>query len=408
MGQSYQLSFIRIYDREVDPDLERIDALINDEAIDAAFSYKQARRGRKPIPLSKKVRAHILKARKRIASFNQLCKEIRHRRAYRRFCHLKSKKDAFCAATLSNFRKDFSFRDRLTLLSIFIKTAASVGFFQDCYQVWTADSTEMESPCRWEPLEAQEVNGCTVERFRDPTASRGRRSAKKGKSRFFVGHRKHSLAVILPNNKVVTLLSVVAPAHQQDIHFLLPLLHLARALGLDVKYVVADLAYIDSVRKRVAKERFGVVVHTDKKANTRLPPMVDKRGTPHCIMGEDLQWLGLDHHSGLHHYGCGLDEPKECSHYGGCEKLRVIDSAEYPVAFGEIPVHLTVSRRMLGKRKLKEPGFWRDRNRGGLGQISLLNKDNVHLLAVIADICDLVDCLAELVEKRRVLNRKMA
>jgi len=300
MSQSHQLSFIRIYDKEVDPDLERWDELTNDEAIEAAFSYKIAWRGRKPVPISTKVRAHILKAIKRMPSFNQLCKEIKQRKAYRRFCHLKSKKDGFCPATLTNFRQDFSFRDRLTLMSIFIKIAVSLGFFQNCLQLHITDSTEMESPCRWEPIE---VNGCKVEVFRDPTASRGKRAAKKGKSRFLVGHRKHSLAILLPNNKVVTLISIVAPVHQQDVHFLLPFLYLAQALELDVKYVVADLAYIDSERKRVAKEKFGVVVHTDKKVNSCLPEMVDQRGAPYCIMGENLQWLGLDQKSGLHYYG---------------------------------------------------------------------------------------------------------
>jgi len=408
MSQSHQLSFIRIYDKDVDPDLERLDELINDEAIDAAFSYKTAWRGRKLVPISTKVRAHILKAIKRILSFNQLCAELKQRKAYRRFCHLKSKKDGFCPATLTNFRQDFSFRDRLTLMSIFIKTADSLGFFQNCRQLHITDSTEMESPCRWEPIEVIEVNGCKVEVFRDPTASRGKRAAKKGKSRFLVGHRKHSLAILLPNNKVVTLISIVAPAHQQDVHFLLPLLYLAQALGLEVKYVVADLAYIDSERKRVAKERFGVVVHTDKKVNSRLPEMVDERGAPYCIMGENLQWLGLDQESGLHYYGCGLDEPKDCPLYGGCEKLRVIDSAQYPVAFGQIPVHLKVSRKMLRARKLKEPGFWRDRNKGGLDRISLLNKDNAHFLAVIADVCDLLDSLAIFLESKRSLQKKTA
>jgi hypothetical protein len=405
MSQSPQLSFIRIYDKEVDPDLDRLDELINDEAIDAAFFYKIAWRGRKPVPISRKVRAHILKATKRIPSFNQLCFELKQRKAYRRFCHLKNKKDGFCPATLTNFRQDFSFRDRLTLMSIFIKNAAPLGFFQNCSQLHITDSTEMESPCRWEPIE---VNGCKVEKFRDPTASRGRRSAKKGKSRFFVGHRKHSLACVLPHNKVIALLSVVASAHQQDVHFLLPLLYLAQALGLDVKYVVADLAYIDSERKRVAKEKFGVVVHTDKKVNSRLPEMVDQRGAPYCIAGKNLQWLGLDQKSGLHYYGCGLDEPKDCPLYGGCEKLRVIDSAQYPVAFGQIPVHLGVSRKMLRVRKLKEPGFWRDRNKGGLARITLLNKDNAHFLAVIADVCDLLDSLAIFLENKRSLQKKTA
>ena len=63
---------------------------------------------------------------------------------------------------------------------------------------------------------------------------------------------------------------------------------------------------------------------------------------------------------------------------------------------------------MLRAGKLQEAGSWRDRDKGGLEKITSLNKDNAHLLAVIAGVCDLLDSLAIFLESKRSLQKKMA
>lgn len=402
-----QLSFIRVYDQEIDRDLERIDMFIDDGAIDTAFLYKHGTLGRDPILFSVKLRMHILKAIKKISSFNTLVKELRQRKAYRRFCNIRSKRKVPCPATLSNFRHDLTFRDRITLIQIFIKHAQILGFFDSCLNLYVADSTDIVSPCSSKPISTEEIGGRKVEHYHDPTATKGKRASKKGKSKYFVGHRKHTLSIRLASNKTVALLSLAAPAHQHDEHFLLPLLHLANMIGLDVEYLVGDLAYIDTKRKEVAKEKYRVVVHTDKKKNTKLPELANDTGSPECILGVPMTWLGYDPEAELHSYRCGLDDPRECAFGGACD-IETVSKRDYPVAFGEIPVHTSVSREMIKARKLVEPGFWRDKRLYGMEEITLMGKENVHFLSVIADICGLLEVLAKLYEEGKLRHRKVA
>lgn len=381
---SKELSFIRIYDQEEDPELKTIDPWIDDEKINRTFSYKYTgKTGRRPIPFSVKLRMHFLLHIKKIPSFNTVVRETRQRKAYRRFCKIRSKFKVPCAATLTNFRKELTFKERIRLMSIFIQKAKEVGFFNNCLNLHVIDSTDLESPCSTKVI-SRDSDG--RERYNDPTATKGKRASKKGRSKYFIGHKKHTLSVVLPNNKTVALLSLVAPAHQHDEHFLLPLLDLAKMVGVDVNYVVADVAYIDTNQKKKAKEQYGVVVHTAKKENTKLPIDVNKDGVPECILGIPMKWLGYDYEAGVHSYGCGVDE---CGFKLACE-VKTIKSEDYPIAFGEIPTHTKVSHELIKKRKLIEPEFWRDKKLYGLERITLMNEDNVHFLSVMADICNLL------------------
>lgn len=402
-----QISFIRVYDQEIDPDLKRIDGFIDDDAINSAFFYKHGRLGRNPILFSINIRMHILKAIKKIPSFNMLVKEVRQRKAYRRFCNIRSKQKVPCAATLSNFRYSLTFRDRITLMQIFIKHAQSIGFFNNCLNLHVIDSTDIVSPCSSKPIATKEIGGRKVEYYNDPTATKGKRASKKGKSKYFIGHRKHTLSIRLESNKTVALLSLVAPAHQHDSHFLLSLLHLAKLIGLDIDYLVGDLAYIDTRRKKIAKERYRVIVHTDKKENTKLPEFASDTGNPECILGVSMRWLGYEKETYLHSYGCGLDNPRVCSFYGSCD-IKTISKKDYPVAFGEIPTHTHLSREMIKARKLIEPGFWRDKRLYGMEEITLMGKKNVHFLSVITDICGLLEVMAKLYEECEIGCRKAA
>lgn len=305
-----QCSFIRIYDKEIDPALESIDSFIDNDLLNKVFRYKHSSRlGRKPIPVYVYLRMHILKSIKKISSFNELVGEIKQRKAYRKFCKITSKSKVPCPASLTNFRKGFTFQDRITLMSIFIKKASKLGLFDSYLNLHIIDSTDLVSPCSSKVVGIDENN---KEHYRDPTATKGKRASKKWKSNYFVGHKKHTLSVVLPGNKTIALLSLVAPAHQHDEHFLLPLLHIAKAIGLEVNYVVGDVAYIDTNRKRIARNRYGVVVHTDKKVNTKLPMGLSDTGTPECILGIPMRWIGYDYEAELHSYECGGEDASMC------------------------------------------------------------------------------------------------
>lgn len=380
-----------------DQDLAEISRLIDDEAINAWYAphqkYQPGQKGRKPIAAASKLRAHLLFALKQISSFNETCQQIKRNTVYQAFCGVKS----ISAGTLSNFRTSLTFEDLIALMKIFILKAEEVGFFEGCADLSVQDSTDLESPCSWQVIDTIQCGSQTIKVYQDPTARLGKRAQKKGKSKFFVGHRKHTLGVVR-GTKVIPLLSVVLPADCPDQYVLLPLLHLAGMVGLEVRYLVADLAYIDQKRKRVALKRYGVLVSTDKKINTKLPEQTDpKTGHPQCFQGENMRWDGFEPASGQHIYICPLDcAHQDCPYAPLCPGERTIDADSYPIAFRLLPVHTKPLREMLKKRKAVEPMFRRERQHGALDNVTLMGKANVHVLACIADLCDLLKTLAQL------------
>jgi hypothetical protein len=380
-----------------DQDLAEISRLIDDEAINVWYAphqtYQPGKRGRKPIPAASKIRVHILFALKQLPSFNETCEQITRNTVYQAFCGVKS----ISAGVLSQFRASLTFDDLIELMKIFIRKAEEMGFFEGCADLFVQDSTDLESPCSWQVIETITRGKQTINVYHDPTAQLGKRAQKKGKSKFFVGHRKHTLGVVR-GTKVIPLLSVVLPANRPDHYVLLPLLHLAGMLGIDVRYLVADLAYIDQKRKQIALKRYGVLVSTDKKVNTTLPEHTDpKTGTPQCFQGENMRWDGFDPASGQHTYICPLDCPhQDCPYATLCPGERTIEADAYPIAFRILPVHTKPVREMLKKRKAVEPMFRRERQHGALDNVTVMGKANVHVLACIADLCDLLKTLAQL------------
>jgi hypothetical protein len=388
-----------------DQDLAELDRFIDDEAINSWYAphqnYQPGKKGRKPIPAASKLRVHLLFARKQLPSFNETCKQLKRNTVYQAFCGVKS----ISAGTLSNFRSSLLFEDLIGLMKIVIRKAENVGFFKECADLYVQDSTDLESPCSWKVIETIERGSQTIKVYQDPSAQLGKRAHKKGKSTFFVGHRKHTLGVV-QGTKVIPLLSVVLPADRSDQYVLLPLLHLAGMVGLEVHYLVADLAYIDHKRKEVALKRYGVLVNTDKKVNTNLPEQTNsKTGTPQCFQGEDMIWDGFDSSTGQHTYICPVDCPHHSCHYAPlCPGERTIDADSYPIAFRTLPVHTKPVREMLKKRKAVEPMFRRERQHGALDNVTVMGKANVHVLACIADICDLLKALAQLQQSMAKTN----
>ena len=388
-----------------DQDLAELDRFIDDETINTWYAphqtYQPGKKGRKPIAAASKLRVHLLFARKQLPSFNETCKQIKRNTVYQEFCGVKS----ISAGTLSNFRSSLRFDDLIALMKIFIRTAENVGFFEECADLYVQDSTDLESPCNWQVIDTIQRGPQTINVYQDPTAQLGKRAHKKGKTKFFVGHRKHTLAVV-HGTKVIPLLSVVLPADRPDQYVLLPLLHLAGMVGLEVRYLVADLAYIDRKRKQVALKRYGVLVNTDKKVNTKLPEQTNpKTGNPQCFQGEDMVWDGFDPTTGQHTYICPVDCPHQTCHYAPlCPGERTIDADSYSIAFRTLPVHTKPVREMLKKRKAVEPMFRRERQHGALDNVTLMGKANVHVLACIADICDLLKALAKLRQPMATTN----
>ena len=396
-----QLSLIKFRKSETDSDLDIIDLLIKDIKIENVFHDTVSCIGRKPYNSFQIIRAHILKAVKKIPSYNILCKELRNHKSYRNFCKLKNKKKSLSPGTLSNFRKKVTDKHIIKLMLVFIHQAVDFGLF-DNSQVWIADSTDIESPCSGKAIDTIIEDRKKKELFTDKTARKGRRSVKKCRTRYYIGHKKHSLMLVLPDgNKAISLLSLVSPADCHDSNYLMPLIDLALSLGLKIKYVVCDLAYIDETTKAKAFEK-GALVITDKKSNSLMPLDTDeKTGTPLCLLGEPMKWLGYNPDFKEHYYGCSLQNPSECICSGTCLKERIINYEEFPHSFNVIPAHCSLAKKFLKTRKLCESGFWRNKYNEGLYNMTLMGQHNVLFMSCIADICGI---LTEL--KSSIINKK--
>jgi len=139
---------------------------------------------------------------------------------------------------------------------IFLNMAFGIELFSKS-RFYAIDSSDFESLCSWTPVEViGEENGNKIEVFSDLEARKGVRRGSKD-SKYFVGYRKHSLGVYLPDsNKVINLISLVVPANRHDVDLLMPLIRLTTLIGLKVEYVVCDAGYIDKKKKEQAFDYF--------------------------------------------------------------------------------------------------------------------------------------------------------
>lgn len=402
-SHSLPLELFRLPPREIDPDLALIDTLINDDAINAALPLHY-RTGRPPYKVCQLVRVHLLKVLKHIPSFNKLVKELRIHRNYRWFCKLPNKKFCPSAGTLSHFRKWLTEPFRIRLLNVFVTQAIDLGLLDDSW-LWVADATDIESPCSNKSIGHIVEDGKRKELYRDATARKGRRANKKGRSQYFIGHKKHTLGLYCGTTAtVIPLISVIEPADVFENQVLNLLVELGQSFGLDIRYIIADTAYIDTDLKEKLYEDKGIVLMTDKKSNTRLPPRCSSSGQPYCRNDVPMKWLEYDPEQHEHYYGCGHSEPECCSFYWDCPHEQVISQQEFAVAFGTIPVHTTIVRRALSKRKQIEPTFFRNKYRSGLEKVTLKGKENAALLACFSDICEMLHEMCKLIYQRTYIK----
>jgi len=388
--------------------LAEYDALIDDEAIDEVLGYETNRTGRTPYRPSQLIRVHIVKSVEDVSSFNKVCKKLRSSEGkhLRKFCGFKNMKKTPAPATLTNFRQSLTFWDCIRLIMVFLNMAFGMELFSKS-KFYAVDSSDLESPCNWTPVEViKDEDGNKIEVFSDIEARKGVRRGPKD-SKYFVGCRKHSFGVYLPDsNKVINLVSLVVPANRHDVDLLMPLIRLANLIGLKVEYVVCDAGYVGKKKKEHAFDYYGATISTPKKDNTKLPEDVTKKGEVLCPKAnEKMSWAGFDAEKKEHTYVCGLTNPKDCFFYSACNQERTIPIQDNEVAFGPIPVATLLNKYLQSQRKLHETSWHRNKENGGLKNITLKGKKNVQFLATIANICDLLD---EIIAHHKRRYRKTA
>ena len=223
-----------------------------------------------------------------------------------------------------------------------------------------------------------------------------------GRSRWFVGYKKHTLRLWLPTaHPSVTLLPLVswmAPANVGDGAFLAPSLRWCqRQLGWWPGLVVADLAYISAEGKRLAREEWQTAVVTKLRSDMRLeaPYLTAERVA--CPQGQPLVWWEYEPETRLQWFQvsgearlCGL-----CWQAAQCPRHFAYPAAQHETLFGLLPLASRTAQRLLQQvRPWIEPAQSFEKNQLGLSRMFFNNLRLVWQMGLWADSAVLLRTMA--------------
>ena len=321
-----------------DLELQIIDSLIDDRIMNkllAPEGYTPASRFLFPCHM---LRAEILKAAKYPEiSYRKFCgddkryenhketspyigMECKQNRAFIGL-HL-NRREMINHVQMSQFRSSLSFTQLVNLNVYFLYLLQNQGML-DPFNVHFIDSTELAVD-RQHLLAKFEIGKKKIRIYDDVDCDCGKRRNKRDKSVYVVGYRMHALAAINPDNgQSIPLISVLAPANHHDSNFMLPLINLGKAIGLDLKVITADEAYHD--KDGALLEQTGVRVIAPPNKKVSLPSNVDPETLQitcddFCDIG--MEYVGSD--SKGHEFKCAA-EPGQCPRSPICPQYRQID-----------------------------------------------------------------------------------
>lgn len=233
-------------------------------------------------------------------------------------------------------------------------------------------------------------------------ATLGGRSLKKGQSRWFVGYKKHTLRLWLPQISdrivLVPLMSWAAPAHRGEALFMEPSVrYCARALEFVPDIIVGDMAYVRLASQRRMREQFNVAMITKLRPDMTLPKPFEPGPRMTCPEGQPLEWLGLEPRDQLHWFGV----PKEgtlcrvCWQQSSCPKEFCFRPQEHEILFGLIPLSSCVAQRLLVQcRTWIEATQSYEKNQLGLSQFFLNSLELTWTVCLLADTVALLRAAA--------------
>ena len=230
----------------------------------------------------------------------------------------------------------------------------------------------------------------------------GARSRKDGYSRYFVGYKKHTVRIWLPQHRPAILLaplvSWAAPANRDDSVFLEPSLeYCARHLQWTPDIVVGDLAYFGIAAHRRLREKLHVGLVTKFRSDMVLPDQFDDPFTLSCEQGQPLQWLGLHQAEGLHWFGVMDSDPlcTMCWQQSVCPREFSFKPAAHEILFGTIPHSSRVGQRLLRQaRSWIEATQSYEKNQLGLSQLFLNSLRLTWVMCLLADTVALLRATA--------------
>lgn len=398
---------IRLYGKHMthpaikDIELQIIDSLIDDRIVNkllAPVGYTPASRYLFPCNM---LRAEILKAVKYPEiSYRKFCgddKRYKNHKATSPYMGMESKQNrAFIGLALnrkeminhvqmSQFRSSLSFTQMINLNVYFLYLLQSKGML-DPFNVHFIDSTELAVD-RQHLLAKIKIGKKNIRIYDDIDCDCGKRRNKRDKSIYVVGYRMHALAAINPDNgQSIPLISVLAPANHHDSHFMLPLIKLGKAIGLDLKLITADEAYHDKDGSLL--EQTGVHLIAPPNQKVILPSNVEP-GT--CqVTCDDFCEIAMDYvgsDSQGHEFKCAA-QPGQCPRTSVCPQYRRIDFDSG--CFQSIPHATEGVSKAIDLRKNGERSFNLLKKREGLEYARVRGQHNILAQSIFTTVATLL------------------
>lgn len=251
---------------------------------------------------------------------------------------------------MSQFRSSLSFTQLVNLNVYFLYLLQNQGML-DPFNVHFIDSTELAVD-RQHLLAKFEIGKTKIRIYDDVDCDCGKRRNKRDKSVYVVGYRMHALAAIHPDTgQSIPLISLLAPANHHDSNFMLPLINLGKAIGLDLKVITADEAYHD--KDGAILKQTGVRVIAPPNQKVALPENVEP-GTlqvtcdDYCEIAMEYVCSDLQGHE----FKCAA-EPGQCPRALICPQYRRIgfDSGCFqPLPHATAGVEKAIELRKNGER----------------------------------------------------------
>lgn len=388
-----------------DEELKFIDDLLDDHVINSLLLPRGYRSSERELYPSHLLRAELLKCIKYPEiSYRKFCSKTylgMEQKQNRAFIGLPLNRTKMIDHTqLSHFRSALIFNQMINLTVYLLHHFFKSGLLGDNV-LHGVDSTELANECT-RPLASLEIGENKIRIYSDLDCDCGKRRNKRDKSPYVIGYRLHTLTVINADTRhSFPLVSLLAPANHHDSNYLVPLVKLAQAMGIELKLITADEAYEDSDRSLY--EQTGVHLVTPPHTKTAVPDNID--GETMQVMLDDfceipMQYMGYDQQG--HEFKCGA-APGMCPRSSSCSKYRFIQQDSG--LFQGIPAGIHHVAEAVEIRKNAERPFNLLKNREGLEPIRTRSQ---HGLLVRSSFTTMATFLLEMAGMRRKKKAKKA
>lgn len=222
----------------------------------------------------------------------------------------------------------------------------------------------------------------------------GGRTLKTGRSRYFIGYKKHTLRLWLshyqPAKLLVPLSTWAVPANRGEVLFLHPSLReCLRRLTWLPQWVVGDLAYISLPIQRRIREEMGVAVITRLKKGMQLMEPYTEPGVVCCHQGERLRWLHYDQQTREQWFGAtpSAELCSRCWEQASCPREFAWPAARHEILFGQVPYDSWLARHLSTcVRPWVEPAQSFEKHQLGLSKFFLNSLQLTWVMCLLADM----------------------